>query len=155
MGFCSVSPVSPSVRVFPSLIIVITLSFTSKFRLYTSLHNPQTNSIYMFTFSSFRFVSGALNIRTFVTEKCVFNKRNMSFFGHNWNLEGVTADPKKLDAIRKMKAPEKAEEVRSLLWMAGYVYRMIPNYATITEPLRRITTSKVPWEWGREQKTSL
>ena len=66
-GFCSVSPVSPSVRVFLSLIIVITLSFTSKFRLYTSLHNPQTNTIYMLTFSSFRFVSGALNIRTFVS----------------------------------------------------------------------------------------
>ena len=67
MGFCSVSPVSPSVRVFLSLIIVITLSSTSKFNLYTSLHNPQTNSIYMFTVSSFRFVSGALNIRKFVS----------------------------------------------------------------------------------------
>ena len=31
------------------------------------------------------------------------------------------ADPKKLDAIRKMKTPENAEEVRLLLGMAGYV----------------------------------
>ena len=67
----------------------------------------------------------------------------------------MSADPKKLDAIRKIKRPEKAEEVRSLLRMAGYLSRMIPNYATITERLRRLTRSEVHWEWRREQKTSL
>ena len=59
-----------------------------------------------------------------------------------------------LDATRNMKTPENAE-VKSLLEMAGYVSRMIPNFATITEPLRRLTTSNVPWEFGKEQETSL
>ena len=38
-------------------------------------------------------------------EKCVFNKRNISFFGHVWS-PGVSADPKKLDATRKMNTRE-------------------------------------------------
>ena len=48
-------------------------------------------------------------------EKCVFNQRHLSFFGHVWSPEGVSADPQKLEAIRKMKTTENAEEVRSLL----------------------------------------
>ena len=67
----------------------------------------------------------------------------------------MSADPKKLDAIRKMKTPEKAGEARLLLGIAGYVSRMIPNFATIIEPLRRLTRSNVPWKWGREQKTTI
>ena len=67
----------------------------------------------------------------------------------------MSADPQKLEAIRKMKTPENAEEVSSLLGMAGYVYRSIPNFATITEPLRKLTRSKVTWEWGEEQGESL
>ena len=70
-------------------------------------------------------------------------------------ISGVSADPKKLNAIRKMKTPENAEEVRSLLGMAGYVSRMIPNFATITEPLGRLMRSMVPWKWEKEQEPSL
>ena len=88
-------------------------------------------------------------------EKCVFNQRHLSFFGHVWSPEGVSADPQKLEAIRKMKTPENAEEVRSLLGMAGYVSRSVPNFATITEPLRKLTRSKVTWEWGEDQGESL
>ena len=67
----------------------------------------------------------------------------------------MSAYPKKLDAIRKIITPENAEEVRSLLRMAGYISCMIPNLATITKPLKRLTKSKVPWEGEKEQETSL
>ncbi|KAK2154954.1 hypothetical protein LSH36_253g04017 [Paralvinella palmiformis] len=46
-------------------------------------------------------------------EKCVFNKRHLSFFGHVRGPKGVSADPQKLEAIRKMKTPGNAEEIRS------------------------------------------
>ena len=43
-------------------------------------------------------------------EKCVFNKRHLSFFGHVWSSpKGVSADPQKLDSIRKMKTGECRE----------------------------------------------
>ena len=38
-----------------------------------------------------------------------------------------------MEAIRKMNAPEIAEEMRSLLGLSDYVFRMIPHFATITE----------------------
>ena len=92
---------------------------------------------------------------TFNRNKCEFNKRHLSFFGHVWSPEGVSADPKKLEAIRNLKTPENPDELRSLLGMASYVSRIIPNFATVTEPLRRLTRVNTPWEWGTEQKKAL
>ena len=85
---------------------------------------------------------------TFNRNKCEFNKRHLSFFGHVWSPEGVSADPKKLEAIRNLKTPENPDELRSLLGMASYVSRIIPNFATVTEPLRRLTKVNTPWEWA-------
>ena len=92
---------------------------------------------------------------TFNRNKCEFNKRHLSFFGHVWSPEGISADPKKLEAIRNLKTPENPDELRSLLGMASYVSRIIPNFATVTEPLRRLTRVNTPWEWGTEQKKAL
>ena len=44
-----------------------------------------------------------------------------------------------METIRKMNAPEIAEEMRSLLGFSDYVFRMIPHFATITEHRRRCT----------------
>ena len=88
-------------------------------------------------------------------EKCVFNQRHLSFFGHVWSPEGVSADPQRMKGIRKMKTPENAEEVRSLLGMVGSVSRSIPDFATISEPLWTLTRSKVTREWEEEQEESL
>ena len=92
---------------------------------------------------------------TFNRKKCEFNKRHLSFFGHIWGPEGVSADPKKLEAIKNLKTPKNPEEVRSLLGMASYVSRIIPNFATVTEPLRRLTRANNPWSWGTEQEKAL
>ena len=67
----------------------------------------------------------------------------------------MSADPQRMKGIRKMKTPENAEEVRSLLGMVGSVSRSIPDFATISEPLWTLTRSKVTREWGEEQEESL
>jgi hypothetical protein len=42
-------------------------------------------------------------------------------------------------AIKNAPVPKDVGEVRSFLAMTNYVGRFIPNYSTITEPLRRLT----------------
>jgi len=46
-------------------------------------------------------------------------------------------------------------EVRSLLGMEQYVSRFIPNYATITTPLRLLTRQNTPWKWEQEEQRPL
>ena len=39
--------------------------------------------------------------------------------------------------------------------MTQYVSRFIPNYATITAPLRFLTRQDTPWKWEQEEQKAL
>ena len=86
--------------------------------------------------------------------KCEFNKDKLEFYGHIFSAEGISADPKKISAIRNTAVPKEVGEVRSFLAMTNYVGRFIPNYSTVTEPLRRLTKQDTKWEWKTEQQQS-
>ena len=53
-----------------------------------------------------------------------------------FSSSGVKPDPKKVEAIRNASPTQNAIDIKSLLGMTQYVSRFIPNYATITAPLR-------------------
>ncbi len=50
------------------------------------------------------------------------------------------------------REPENASEVRSFLGLAGYSSRFIPQFACISEPLRRLTRKDAKFHFGTEQK---
>ena len=64
-------------------------------------------------------------------------------------------DPKKADKINAIHPPENPGELRSLLGMTNYCAKFIPDYATLTEPLRRLTRQTQEWMWTKEQDDSL
>lgn len=86
--------------------------------------------------------------------KCVYNKENLAFFGYVFSAEGMSADPKKVAAIRDAAPPTNPSEVRSFLGLTGFCSRFVPNYATLTEPLKHLTRKSVHWNWGTEQTNS-
>ena len=51
--------------------------------------------------------------------------------------------------------PTSASEVRSLLEMTNYCSRFIPDYATTTEQLRRLTHKDQPWEWTPQHDSAV
>ena len=63
-------------------------------------------------------------------------------------------DPKKVDAVKKTQAPINVSEVKSFLGMMNYSARFIPNYATLSEPLRRLTRHEATWTWSTEQENA-
>jgi len=73
-------------------------------------------------------------------EKCSFSRSEVTFYGHIFSSEGIRADPEKIQAITNMGEPANISEVKPLLGMAQYVSRYIPEYATITAPLRTLTS---------------
>ena len=54
--------------------------------------------------------------------------------------------------MRNARTPQNAAEVRSFLGLVNYCARFIPNFATLTEPLRKLTRSDTEWVWGKAQQ---
>ena len=56
--------------------------------------------------------------------------------------------------LRDAARPQNKSEVRSFLGMAQYSSRFIPDFATITEPLRRLTKKDEQWCWNDTEETA-
>ena len=87
-------------------------------------------------------------------EKCIYNKHNLAFFGYVFSDKGMSADPKKVEAITNAAPPTNAAEVRSFLGLTGFCSRFIPDYATLTEPLKELTRKGTTWQWGPRQQNA-
>ena len=79
--------------------------------------------------------------------KCSFVNETLEFFGQIFSKDGSKPDPKRVDALKNASVPTSVSEVRSLLGMANYSAQYIPNFATITAPLRQLTKKSVPFTW--------
>ena len=77
--------------------------------------------------------------------KCEYSEDKVEFFSYTFSGDGITSDPKKIEDIINLQTPTSASEVRSL--MTNYCSRFIPDYATKTEPLHKLSHKDQPWEW--------
>lgn len=91
-----------------------------------------------------------VNNLTLNEEKCEFNKRKVTFLGHELTAEGFNIDEKKVATIKSFREPRTTSELRSFLGMATYVSAYIPMFAELTDPLWRAATKK-GFVWGPEQ----
>lgn len=87
-------------------------------------------------------------------EKCVFGTTNTVFLGHRLSEKGIEATEDKIQAIKSFRQPATSEEVRSFLGLVNFLAKFIPNLATLTEPLRQLMKSNVPFEWGPQQNNA-
>ena len=75
-------------------------------------------------------------------DKMQFRLPKVSFFGHTWSDKGLAADPKKIEAVKKMKIPQDVETMQSFLGMINYLNRFSPRLAELSDPLRQICRQK-------------
>nr|GEV74307.1 hypothetical protein [Tanacetum cinerariifolium] len=71
--------------------------------------------------------------------KCEFWLREVQFFRHVINGNGIHVYPSKIEAVKNWKAPRTSIEVRSFLGLAGYYRRFIENFSKITKSLTILT----------------
>ena len=91
---------------------------------------------------------------TLNTDKCLLNVDRLVFMGILLSEKGIGPTEERVRALQETREPETVSEVRSFLGLANYSSRFIPHFATLTEPLRKLTRKDVPFHFGPEQKAS-
>ena len=86
------------------------------------------------------------NTLTLNPDKMQFRLPQVSFFGHQWSAKGLSPDPKKIAAVKRMNLPQDVETMRSFLGLVNYLNRFSPHLAELSEPLRQICRQNVEFE---------
>ena len=86
------------------------------------------------------------NTLTLNPDKMQFRLPQVSFFGHQWSAKGLSPDPKKIAAVKRMNLPQDVEMMRHFLGLVNYLNRFSPHLAELSEPLREICRQNVEFE---------
>ena len=62
--------------------------------------------------------------------------------------QGVSVDPEKVQTIRDWPQPRNATEVRSFLGLAGYYRKYVKGFASLAQPMTRLTGKDVKFAWN-------
>ena len=79
--------------------------------------------------------------------KCIFDQPNLEFYGYIFSQNGMQPSESKIKALKDAARPENAKAVRSFLGMTNYLKRFIPDYSTITYPIRKLTKQDSQFIW--------
>ncbi|WVZ80504.1 hypothetical protein U9M48_027974 [Paspalum notatum var. saurae] len=86
--------------------------------------------------------------------KCEFWLRKVALLGHVWTTQGVSVDPKKIEAVSNWKTPRNVTEIRRFLGLAKYYRRFIENFSKIAKPMTELLKDKVSFEWNNKHEKS-
>ena len=91
---------------------------------------------------------------TLNASKCKLLNPTLEFFGQIFSADGTRPDPQRVVDLQNVATPTTVQEVRGLLGMANYSSQYIPNFATITAPLRFLTKNDTPFVWTTVHKNA-
>ena len=86
------------------------------------------------------------NNLTLNPDKMLFRLPKVSFFGHTWSDKGLSADPKKIEALKRMEFPQDMETMRSFLGLINYLNQFSPCLAELSDPLRETCRQKMEFK---------
>ena len=86
------------------------------------------------------------NTLTLNPDKMQFRLPQVSFFGHQWSAKGLSPDPKKIAAVKRMDLPQDVDTMRSFLGLVNYLNRFSLHLTEISAPLREICRQDMEFE---------
>ena len=82
--------------------------------------------------------------------KCVLFKTEIQYLGHLVSADGVNPIPDKIQALKDWPTPHCIRDVRAFFGLASYYRRFVKGFATIAEPLTRLTRKQTRFVWTSE-----
>ena len=78
-----------------------------------------------------------------------FRLPNVSFFGHTWSDKGLSANPKKIIAVKRMELLQDVDTMRSFLRLINYLNWFSPCLAELSNPLRELCRQKMKFKLNK------
>ena len=80
--------------------------------------------------------------------KCDFYKEDIiQYLGHIISEEGISVDPKKIEAIMNCPTPRNVTDVRSCMGIAGYYRRFIEGFSKVSHAITSFQRNGINFEW--------
>jgi len=86
--------------------------------------------------------------------KCSLFKQEIKFLGHLVSSRGTEPLPEKIQDIKDRPAPRCLKELRAFYGLASYYRKFVKNFATLAEPLSRLTKKGTKFVWSDEAQKS-
>lgn len=86
--------------------------------------------------------------------KSFFMQKEVEYLGFLLTSNGIRPQPKKVEAMMRMKAPTSTKTLKMFLGMVNFYRDMWPKRSHMLAPLNKLsgTKSKKNWKWGPEQE---
>lgn len=91
---------------------------------------------------------------TLKLSKCIFGTDEFEFLGFRIRENKILPGERKVLAIKAFPTPKNEHDIRSFLGLAGFFRRFIRNFASISEPLSRLTQKQTEFKWTDEQESA-
>ena len=79
--------------------------------------------------------------------KCDFYRDIIQYLGHIISKEGISVDPKKIEAIMNWPTPRNVTDVRSFMGLAGYYKRFIEGFSNVANAITSLQKKGTKFEW--------
>ena len=89
------------------------------------------------------------NNLTLNPDKMQFRLPKVSFFGHTWSNKGLSANPKKIEAVKRMELPQDVDTMRNFLGLIIYINQFSPCLAELSDPVREICRQKMEFKLNK------
>jgi hypothetical protein len=80
--------------------------------------------------------------------KCEFGATNINCLGFRLMPEGILPGIDKFKAVRDSKLPSTLQGIRQFMDLCNFFRSQVPNFATIIDPLNRLTFKEASWKGG-------
>ncbi|MCI00560.1 enzymatic polyprotein, partial [Trifolium medium] len=86
--------------------------------------------------------------------KCQFGVSSVEYLGHIISVEGIKADPSKIQTMVDWPTPKNITTLRAFLGLTGFYRRFVLNYATIASPLTDLLKTNA-FIWSEAANTTI
>lgn len=84
-------------------------------------------------------------------KKCKFFVESIEYLGRHISQNGVRPSESKVQALANSPVPNNIKQVRQFMGLASYFRKFVPDFASRTACISKLTKNDQKWEWGPEQ----